>query len=149
LFETIFRESTRRFIPRINAILASDVPLFEKIETFCEEYIGKIIESPFIPLFLLNEMNKQPHSFLKKMWGTQKPDLTIFIQQTEEAIRKSVVRPVNPMHLVMNMISLCVFPFVGKPILLYVSGMDESHFGQLMEQRKKEVPRFIIDSIKK
>src|SRR5690349_22190096 len=52
LFEQIFKELSFQFLPRVNAIFESDGSLFEKIEMFCSEYISKMIENPFIPLFI-------------------------------------------------------------------------------------------------
>jgi TetR/AcrR family transcriptional regulator len=49
----------------------------------------------------------------------------------------------------MNMISLCIFPFLAKPMIQRLAGVDDKLFKQLIEQRKSEVSRFIIDSIKK
>jgi AcrR family transcriptional regulator len=73
LFEQIFKELSFQFLPRVNAIFESDRPLFEKIEMFCGEYISKMIENPFIPLFIVNEMNKQPDVFLKKCGEVKSP----------------------------------------------------------------------------
>jgi hypothetical protein len=47
------------------------------------------------------------------------------------------------------MTSLCLFPFLSKPIWQFVSGMDDATFRQFMEQRKTEVPQFIINAIRK
>ncbi|MDQ3843543.1 MAG: TetR/AcrR family transcriptional regulator [Bacteroidota bacterium] len=148
LFETIFQEASQQFIPRINEILQSELSVFQKIETFCGEYISKILETPFIPLFIINEMNKHPHSFLQRMWGKNKPDLTKFVQQLETEIKKGNIKKISPVHLIMHMMSLCIFPFIGKPIWQYVMEMDDLQFRNMMEQRKKEVPRFIIESIR-
>jgi len=149
LFETIFIEMSLRFLPRVNSIFESDMSLFEKIETFCREYISKIIENPFIPLFILNEINKQPETFLKKMWGGKKPQVAKLVEQIESEIKKGKIRKLNPDHLLMNMISMCIFPFVGKPLCQRILGLNETQFRNLMEERKKEVPKFIIDSISK
>ncbi len=149
LFETIFIEMSLRFLPLVNSIFESDMSLFEKIETFCREYISKITENPFIPLFVLNEMNKQPETFVKKMWGGKKPQVGKLVQQIELEAKRGKIRKVNPAHLLMNMISMCIFPFVGKPLCQMVMGLNETQFRLLMEERKTEVPKFIIDSISK
>ncbi len=149
LFEMIFRELSQRFIPRINEIFESDLSLFEKIETFCGAYIDKIIENPFMPLFVLNEVNKQPSHFIKKIWGGKKPKIEKLIAQIKMETKKGNIKPVHPLHLIMNMMSLCIFPFVAKPMLQMVAGVSDTQFKLLMEERKKEVPKFIIDSIKK
>ncbi len=150
LFEMIFMEAAQKLFPRINAIFDSDQPLFEKIESFCEEYITVVSENPYLPLFVLNEINQDPEYFLKKVWaGKSKPNPAKFLQQIEREVRKGTIKRINPLHLLMNLISMTIFPFVAKPMLQKNLGLDETQFRTVMEQRKKEVPKFIIDSIKK
>ncbi|MGB8193772.1 MAG: TetR/AcrR family transcriptional regulator [Chitinophagaceae bacterium] len=149
LFETIFSEATLEFLPRMNAIFGADMPLFEKIETFCREYIDQVIRNPFIPLFLLSEMNKQPDQFLKKMWGKQKPNFVAIGMQIQEEIKKGNIKPTHPLHLVMSMFGMCVFPFLNKPMIHFATGMSDGQFYEMMEERKKLIPAFIIDAIKK
>ena len=148
LFEVIFMETVGRFIPRVNEIFSSDMTWSEKIETFASEYIEKVIENPFLPLFVMNEMHKQPEEFLKKMWGGEKPKIDKFLMQLMTAIENKEIRPVNPAHLIMNLMSLCVFPFIGKPMLQMIAGVDDQQFFELMKERKVLVPQLIIQSLK-
>jgi len=149
LFETIFKELSIEFLPRVNAIFESDVSLFEKIEVFCSEYISRMMENPFIPLFIVNEINKQPEIFLKKMWGGKRPKIGKFLQQIETEIKKGAIERIHPAQLMLNMVSMCIFPFIGKPLCQMVMGINESGYRKLMEERKTLVPQFIIESIRK
>ena len=150
LFEVIFMEAAQKLFPRINEIFNSDQPLFEKIESFCSEYITVVMENPYLPLFVLNEINQDPEYFLGKVWaGKAKPDPTKFLQQIEREVRKGTIKRISPLHLLMNLISMTIFPFVAKPMLQRNLGLDELQFRTVMEQRKTEIPKFIIDSIKK
>ncbi|PSR57235.1 TetR/AcrR family transcriptional regulator [Adhaeribacter arboris] len=149
LFEVIFREAVGRFLPKLNAIIAMDSSLFEKIHVFCREYISVLTENPYIPLFVVNEANKQSHAFLSSMMGSQKPNLPALINQIEEEVKKGIIHPISPAQLLLNMMSMCIFPFLGRPIWNFLSGMDELQFNFLMQQRKEEVATFIISSIKK
>ncbi|HEY1023581.1 MAG TPA: TetR/AcrR family transcriptional regulator [Sphingobacteriaceae bacterium] len=149
LFEVIFREALGRLIPKVNTILAKDCPLFEKIETFCREYITVVMDNPYIPLFVINEMNKQPHEFLRSVWGDKRPEIELLIGQIEREIKEGIIKPVSPAQLLMNMMSMCIFPFLGRPLWNFMTGMDDLQFNHMMELRKREVPAFIINSIKK
>lgn len=149
LFEVIFKDITTGFIPRIKALLIADIPLQQKIENFCENYIQMAIENPFLPLFVLNEMNKQPVAFVQRVFGGEMPNLNKFTQQLEDEINAKRIKPTSPVHLIMNMMSMCIFPFIGKPMIGAVLGLDELQFRLAMEQRKKEIPKFIFDSITK
>lgn len=150
LFEVIFMEAAQKLFPKINEVFNADQPLFEKIERFCEEYITVIIENPYLPLFVLNEINQDPEYFLQKVWtGNAKPNPGKFLEQMEKEIKKGTIKRISPLHLLMNMISMAIFPFVAKPMLQKNLGLDELQFQAAMEQRKKEIPKFIIDAIKK
>lgn len=148
LFEHVFLELTKNFIPQIISILESDLPLFEKIEHFCRLYIGSIKETPFIPLFVINEINRQPDEFLNRMWGRKKPNLSVLRQQIEGAIRKKQIRNIDPMQLILHMVSLCIFPFLAKPMMQRLGSLSDKAYEQLITERINEVPAFIIESIK-
>ncbi|MCU7552351.1 TetR/AcrR family transcriptional regulator [Chitinophagaceae bacterium LB-8] len=148
LFETIFAQIAQRFLPRINDIFNSELSINEKIEAFCKEYIDNVLKNPFIPLFVINEMNKQPEGFVKKLFGNEKPQLDKFITQINNAVKKQEIKQVHPLQLIINTMALCVFPFLAKPIIQWVSGMNQTEFRAMLEDRKKSVPQFIIHSIK-
>ena len=150
LFEVIFMEAAQKLFPKINSIFESDMPLFEKIETFTEEYITIISENPYLPLFVLNEINQDPETFLNKIWNKQKfPRPQKFLEQIEKEVKKGTIKRISPLHLLINLISMSVFPFVAKSMIQFTMGLDELQFRNVIEQRKKEVSKFIIDSIRK
>jgi len=149
LFEKIFAELSRYFFPKLAMIIESDDPLFKKIEMFVEEYIDQMRQTPYLPIFVLNEVNRQPRAFIKRMMGNRRLPVRKFLGDVQTEIRKGKIRPVDPAQLLLNIISLCIFPFVGRPIFLFMTNTDSGAFERILEQRKKEVPAFIIQAIKK
>lgn len=149
LFETILTETMQSFLPRITAIFTSELPVEEKIAAFCSEYIDKMLDNPFIPLFVVNEINNQPDDFFKKIWGGKKPDVGILVKQLEAAAKEKMIRPVSPVQLILNIMSMCVFPFVAKPMFQKVMGISDKQFRLLMEERKKEIPAFIMAALRR
>jgi TetR/AcrR family transcriptional regulator len=150
LFEVIFLEAAGKLFPKINAIFESDQPLFDKIRSFCEEYIDVVMDNPYLPLFVLYEINQDPAYFMKKLMPSGlRPNPMHFIAQIEAEVKKGAIKPISPLQLMMNLISLTIFPFVAKPMIQANLGIDEWQFRAAMEQRKKEIPQFIIDAIKR
>jgi len=148
LFEYIFTEVAGSFLPKAIGIIESDKRVFEKIEIFCREYITQVMQTPYMPIFILNEINRQPEAFIKKMFGNRKPPIQSFLKQLQEEIKEGRIKPINPVQLFVNVMGLCLFPFVARPIIQMMLG-KEKEFEAFMEERKKEVPRIIIQSIKK
>jgi TetR/AcrR family transcriptional regulator len=150
LFETIFLNEAQRFFPKINMIFSSDAPLFEKIENFVNEYIDEMLENPYLPWFVMNELHRDPDQFMYKIWGKDNlPKPGKFLEQIEREIKKGTIKRIHPLHLLMNLLSMTIFPFVARPMITRNLRMSELQFRKAMEQRKKEVPKFIIDAIKK
>ena len=150
LFEKVFMEAASHLFPKVNEVFNSDASVFEKIEKFCDEYIDVVMENPYLPLFVINEVNQNPLFFMKKMWGAKsKPDPSKFLAQIEEEVKRGIIKPISPLQLMMNLLSMTIFPFVAKPVFQMNFGLDEFQFQHAMEQRRKEIPKFIIDSIRK
>jgi len=150
LFEVVFLAEAQKFFPKINAIFNSDAALFEKIENFVNEYIDEMQENPYLPWFVMNELHRDPDQFMYKIWGKDNlPKPGKFLEQIEKEVKKGTIKKISPVHLLMNLLSMTIFPFVAKPMLTRNLRLNEKQFIQIMEERKTEVPKFIIDSIKK
>ena len=150
LFEVVFMNEAQKFFPKINAIFNSDDPIFAKIEKFVTEYIDEMLENPYLPWFVLNEVNRDPDQFMYKIWGKDNlPKPGKFLDQIEKEVKNGTIKKIHPLHLLMNLLSMTIFPFVAKPMMIRNMRMNDLQFRQAMEQRKKEIPKFIIDAIKK
>ena len=149
LLEMIFREAAHKLFPKINLIFDSQAGVFEKIEQFCEEYLTTLIENPYLVMFVMNEVHQNPDYFLKNIWVKDRPQPYKFLEQIEKEVKKGTIKKISPLQLLMNLISMCAFPFISQPVFQFQLGLSELQFRNIMEHRKKEIPKFIIDSIKK
>ncbi|MBK5270936.1 MAG: TetR/AcrR family transcriptional regulator [Bacteroidia bacterium] len=150
LFELIFLQEAQKFFPKIKMIFQAELPLFEKIEKFVNEYIDEMLENPYLPWFVMNEINRDPDQFMNEIWGKDNlPRPKKLLEQIELEVKKGTIKRISPLHLMLNLLSMTIFPFVAKPMITRNLKLDELQFRQAMEQRKKEIPRFIIDSIRK
>jgi AcrR family transcriptional regulator len=148
LFEAVFEEAANRLFPKIVELLNIEYPLFEKIEHFVNYYLTFLLENKYMPAFVLNELNQNPERLVKLMsdQGVFKQDK--FIEQINNAIRDRIIIPIDPRQLITNIISMCIFPFAGRPILMSLFKLDEKSYYQFIKKRKTEIPKFIINAIK-
>lgn len=148
LFEAVFMDAFLTMVPDVMDLLKVEMPLFEKIELFAEKYIDIFLENPFIPGFVLNELSQNPQRIVDLISKTGiQPQF--FIDQINDEIAKGKIKPIQPQHLIVNLLSMCIFPFIARPILkTIIFAQDDQKFIEFIEQRKKEVPEFIINSIK-
>ncbi|MBS1509968.1 MAG: TetR/AcrR family transcriptional regulator [Bacteroidetes bacterium] len=150
LFEVVFMEGAGEFFPRINKLFESDASLEEMITRFVEEYLDAMQRSPYLPWFIMNELNRDADTFLEKIWAApNRPNPAKFLALIEKEIKKGNIKRISPLHLLLNLLSMTIFPFIAKPMITRNLHLDEMQFRYVIEQRKTEIPKFIMDSIRK
>jgi TetR/AcrR family transcriptional regulator len=147
LFEAIFRKAFEEFIPKIAEALSSDNTVFEKIEIFVNSYINMLRNNPYLPLFILGELHRNPGKIVDMIKNQgAKPEMFFYSLQKE--IMEGKIKPVDPRHLIVNMLAMCLFPFIGRPIIQgFLFNNDKESYDVFLEERKVEIPKFIYNSI--
>ncbi len=148
LFQIIIEKAVKLFIPKVIKVIDVDADIFDMIRNFVGAYIDMLRKNPHIPSFIINEINNNPERLLKliKASGFNVDFVKVRIQ---EDIDKGIIKNISPEHLLLNTLSLCIFPFVAKPMVvgILLNG-DEDRFEPLIDERKEAVSSFIINSIK-
>ena len=151
LFEMIFKEAIGKLMPQISSIFSDpDLDFHDKIRAFCNSYINTWLEQPYVPMFVLHELHSNPDKGIGNLIDKEKfrPLKEDVLRSIEAAVKKKLIRPIDPYHLLLHMISLCLFPFMGSPMFKKVAGVNNKQFDLMMQQRAREVSEFIIESIK-
>jgi AcrR family transcriptional regulator len=149
LFEGVFLEAFKEMVPRLQQILFSGDPFFQKIGAFVENYISTLQHVPEIPIFILHELRRNPDRVvdLVKSSGIEP---SYFTKLIHSEIEKGTIQPTDPLQLLVNMLAMCIFPFAARPIIQgFILNNDEAAFDVFIEKRKTAVTQFIINSIKK
>jgi TetR/AcrR family transcriptional regulator len=148
LFNEVVSMTVETLAPQLQNLVTSEDRLLDKIRQFVYFYIDTLIQNPFLPSFILHEINFRGDEFAKEIIGRYKINPIKLIWQIELETREGYIRPVNPIQMLLNILSMCIFPFVAKPMIQQAIGMSQEDFMRLMDYRKEEVTRFIIDAIK-
>ena len=148
LFDSVFFELLKTIQTEFITILNSDMELFDKIRFFFDRYIDFLQENSFLPGFIINEVNRDPERMISyfKNSGIKPPEKLII--QINEEVRKGNIIPVDPKQLLMNILSLAIFPIIAAPLLKGIFETDEYEFSGIIEKRKKELPEWFINSIR-
>lgn len=148
LFDAVFQDTATVFFARIRELIGVEKPIFEKIEYFVNEYLELLIPNSFIPGFIISEVQQNPDRVKNIFMQSGVNPEMVFAREIEEAVEKGIIIPIDPEQLIINIISLCVFPFVASPIIKPILNYSEEDFRQFTEVRKKELAVFIINAIK-
>lgn len=135
-------------LPRVMAVLDTDLELFDKIRLVVDTYLTFVSRNSFLPLFIVNEVNRNPQFFFRTVVEKERTHLDKFRRQVEEAVAQGRIHPISPAQLFMNVMSLVIFPFMGKPIIQVGLGLSDEDFKREMEHRRTEVAEFVIRAIR-
>lgn len=65
-FEAVFKNAFKLLAPQLKKILDEDSDLFDKIRDFTNSYISFVIKHPYLPNFIIQELNKNP-DFIERL----------------------------------------------------------------------------------
>ncbi len=148
LFAAVFEFFASKFFPNIFEVFSSDEDIFIKIEKFIHAYIDMLRKNPFIPMFMLNEIRKGNAGFAVKIISKSGAEKA-FEQAIQTEIEKGNIKPVNQKHLIINILSLVIFPFISRPLAeVLVFESNTKVYDEFLEQRKEEVTRIITEMLK-
>lgn len=141
LFESIFDKKIGIMFPQMEELFVEENSFCEIICAFVEKYIATLTANPFLPLFVINTVNKpdrqdfidkMPVSLIKKM-----------IERYQRDLMLGKVKSLNPAHLVISTLSMCAFPFMAKPIIIKMANGDQTQFDAFMQSRSVEVQSYL------
>jgi AcrR family transcriptional regulator len=150
MFNLIFETQFKEFFSGIGSILNTNKPLFEKIKEIVTHEINVLSRHPDLPRFIITEVALQPERLIQygqKMGINPRQILEIFNKQVEQEVSQGKIIQIEGRQLLMNIMSLCVYPFAAKPIVKTMMQMDEKTFDQMMIDRRDGVYQFIIKAI--
>lgn len=148
LFEAVFKQAFSLLAPQLNVILNDDSSIEDTIRNFTSNYISFMMKHPYLPNFIIQELNRNENFILKLKENTGFPNLEKFKSKVEEEINKGILKPIDADQLFVNIIALNIFPFLGKPLIKAFTDKDEKTYKKFVENRKIDVANFIINSIK-
>lgn len=144
LFNIIMLESMQGFVGVIKNIFNSEDTSFEeKIEILINRYIDHLLKNPDLPLFILSEIRNNPEGLFQNTGMKEAIQHSHFFKQYAEEIASGKIAPLHPMHFMMNVMGMTVFPFIAKPMLQRLGELSDEQYASFMEERKKMIPIWI------
>ena len=148
LFEIIMLETFYDFISKMVEVYNDEKStLEEKLKLTSSKYIDMIIAEPHLPTFVVNELKNNPSSILKILKGQIMESK--LVDQYNDGVKKGIYKRIDPIHFVTNILSLIVFPFISSPIIIKMKKFNRKEFNDMMHERKKLIPQWILQMIKK
>jgi len=160
LSQAVFRDAAGKMFPAILRTLGSDLSVDEKIDALVETYLDNVSRTPYLPGYILSELHYHPERITQVLGNitgtpegghipeTVRPLFDKLDRQLAEEARAGRMRKINSQQFVVNLLSLCVFPFAARPMLRAVLGLDDDAFARFIKERRKELPQYIRNAMR-
>lgn len=147
LFDFVFKEAFSQFWPRINEELLRDVPFRSVVKAVVHGYMTMLRERPYLPNFILNELHTNPDR-LERLMKEAGFHPEVLIAKIQQEIEHGTCRAFDPREIIINVISLSMFPFAARPLVQRVwFGNDPEQYEQFINRRAETLVQFLDSAL--
>lgn len=149
LFNAVFEMIAGRMLDKFAPIFDKNLSAEGKLEFFFNEHISFLQKNPRLPLFLLNEINRNPErlrTFINKIEVERV--LTIFNPGNHEGEQNVAIEREKILQVLTTIVAISIFPFAAKGILEMLLGKFGISFDDYLEHRKKFAFEFVSGALK-
>ena len=147
LFDKVFQKKVvllaNSFMPKIE----EELPFVEKVEYIIKAHFDFLASNPKLPFFVLNEFltNKERLDKFPIIAGPAiKNILEKLNAEMKVAIKNKEICAVDPVHLLLDIVSLNVFAFLAHPIIERVAGSFGKEYHSLLDEKRVENVEIIL-----
>jgi AcrR family transcriptional regulator len=145
LLQVVFKEALSVIDMRMRELFfRSNVSFKEKIGQFVEFFIDNSIKYPYLEMFLITEVNSGAHNLPE----APSEDLKFLFANVEKDIREEIksgnIPEMSAQQFMANVISLCAYPIISKPLLMDMMIMDEKKYQAFLKERKQLVVKVLF-----
>ena len=149
LFGIVFKAQFLEFYGGTIGFIESDLPLYDKIVKLVEYDTENILKFPLLPIFILNEINRNPSIVFSLISNLSSEALGTLDKQISREVRSGKMKKISAIDLLTNVRSLTVFPFLLKGIQMKSLNLTEDQMNVRLKARKKMIVELIWNSLKK
>ena len=132
LYKKVVQEKFRILLGAIGPVMWDEtIPLEDKIRLITENYTKLLIENEELPIFILNEL-----TINKELFKEITENARLIAQPVIEKQLKERNIEMTASHMIVNILSLTIFPFVAKPLIIF--GISKKReFVDFVSERKR------------
>src|SRR6266850_7639758 len=157
LSQAAFERAASQFMPTVIQVLASDAELEAKVTRIIELELDHLARAPYLPGYIISEVTHHPErarQLIASVTGRApedvRPQVTARLrQQIDARVRRGTMRPIAPEQFIVNLMSLCIFPFAARPMISAMLGMDQTAFEQFIARRRQDLPAFFLGALRR
>ena len=136
-------------------VMASDAALEEKVAKvggYRIDHLARTSELPATSSANWHHHPERARQLIAALTGATPEDVRPRVllklgQQIDAGVRTGRLRPIAPEQFLVNLLSLCVFPFAARPMLMVLLGLDRKQFDRFIQERRDQLADFFLRAL--
>lgn len=146
LFKKVVNFIFNMVFQNIKQKIEEEQPFEAKVRSIIEMYMNILFQHQAVVFFLFSELMKYPR-ILDEMIPKQEKMLTLS-KAYEIEVNKGTIRRIDSRHLILNVVSMCIYPILGKPLIIRILGFTNEEYKVFLQERKDQVFEFVMKSLR-
>lgn len=148
LFQAVFGDILMSFIPQIKESLSDDIPLELKISQIVEAYMSVLEDSPTLPVFIVQEINRDIDNIISIALDNNLVELgQSVVNVLNREMEEGRIRKMPLIELGYTFYGLMMVPFLARPAGQIIFGRD-SYSPEFLQEWKENVIRQMVYLLK-
>ena len=148
LFQAVFGDILMSFIPQIKVSLSADIPLELKISQIVETYMSVLEDSPTLPVFIVQEINRDIDNIISIALDNNLVELgQSVVNVLNREMKEGRIRKMPLIELGYTFYGLMMVPFLARPAGQMIFGKD-SYSPEFLKEWKENVIRQMVYLLK-
>jgi len=150
LFEVILLNSFKNLFISFENLAVKKLPILDKIDFLIDEYSAFVRKKIQIIKFILSEVDKNLPLIQTniKMISLENSFIDRMYNEFDREMKLGNIKMINPRHLLTNIISMCIFPFIAKPVIMEINKFSTDEINAFLDEREKYIKQFVHNALK-
>lgn len=157
LARAAFERAASQLLPAVIDVMGSADDIDRKVARVVSLELDHLSRAPYLPGYIISEVTHHPErarQLIVAMTQGLTPDdvrprvFGTLAKQIDESVAAGRMRPIAPSSFMVNLISLCIFPFAARPMLQAMLGLDEAGFAQFITRRRDDLTSFFLGALR-
>ncbi|MCC6702117.1 MAG: TetR/AcrR family transcriptional regulator [Fluviicola sp.] len=116
LFDAVFDGALSKYFEQMTIFGETSLPIEQRIYTYIDGMFEFLSEYPQMSMFIIKEISINPELFHQKVASMKIYKGPTLIPALMESMNKKEIPEIDPLVFLLNLHSLCTYPFLASPI---------------------------------
>ena len=140
MFQAVFSGLVQEFLPRMQVIFMEEKPLVAKVEGVIDAYFTIFRENPFLPKFILSEIQRDVEHLLEV---GRKLHIDHYLHAVEEVLLAEMdaghIKRIPMQVILVTFFSKITFPFLAKNLVISLFYDNEEEYQAFLDEWKQVI----------